>query len=429
MNLRNLDNTPVENLKDGSHKHILFDCDVCGDTVEQSYRNYLNQKDGKFCRKCRNKHTANREDVKQKQSKSTKERWKDNDYREIVSKSLSISCKKSWEGGRKKKNMETDKNTIILNEIEQHLKDNNIEYTKEDTIFYLNEGKVQLEYIDSNKYKMKIPKFNIEGVDKDYFYKKSKEALDSGSFKYFIKDFEWHNENKREIMKSQVLHLTNKTPYRFFARNTEVKVFSNRDVKTFEVENCFYGYRSSSLNLGLVLKKEMYGFPVGTLLMAMTFGLNFFAKKSDYVEVFRAGTLRKCQVIGGASKLFKYFVDNYPTIRISNKENFYNRIVYYVDLDHGAGKSVGSMGFEWVRDTKGGFMNVEKDTGIVSHRKPMHHMQVMEQIKEGKVLSVPNSGVKVYEYVIDEDVREKLMIEKEEKEKEEKQLPIKTFFS
>ena len=77
MNLRNIDNTPISKLAEGSHKKILFECDICGEPVEQSYRNYLNQKEGKFCRPCRNKHTANRPDVKKKQSTASKERWLD----------------------------------------------------------------------------------------------------------------------------------------------------------------------------------------------------------------------------------------------------------------------------------------------------------------------------------------------------------------
>lgn len=101
MNLRNIDGTSV-NLTKGSHKKILFDCDTCGITVEQSYKNYVKQNDGKFCRKCRNKHTANRADVKEKQSISSKERWLDDEYRKSISYKLSIACKDSWDSNNGK---------------------------------------------------------------------------------------------------------------------------------------------------------------------------------------------------------------------------------------------------------------------------------------------------------------------------------------
>lgn len=102
MNLRNIDGTSEIHLKTSSHKHILFDCDICNNTVEQSYRNYLKQNDGKFCRKCRNKHTANLPNVKKKQSKATKERWNDIDYRSNITKKISEIRKKEWENGSRK---------------------------------------------------------------------------------------------------------------------------------------------------------------------------------------------------------------------------------------------------------------------------------------------------------------------------------------
>ena len=46
MNLRNIDGTQVT-YKEGSHKKIIFDCDVCGTSIEQSYRNYNKQQNGK----------------------------------------------------------------------------------------------------------------------------------------------------------------------------------------------------------------------------------------------------------------------------------------------------------------------------------------------------------------------------------------------
>lgn len=111
MNLRNIDETPLIKLAEGSHKKILFDCDMCGIPVQQSYRNYLKQNDGKLCRICRNKNTANRPDVKEKQSQYTKERWKNDEYREKTSKSLSIACKKAWENDERKKRL-SEKNPM-----------------------------------------------------------------------------------------------------------------------------------------------------------------------------------------------------------------------------------------------------------------------------------------------------------------------------
>lgn len=112
MNIRNIDGTQLTLLKQNSHKKILFDCDGCGLPVEQSYRNYLKQNDGKFCRKCRNKHTSNRPDVKKKQSISTKERWLNDDYRSNVTKKVSEARKKEWRTGKRHVMNKTPYNVI-----------------------------------------------------------------------------------------------------------------------------------------------------------------------------------------------------------------------------------------------------------------------------------------------------------------------------
>lgn len=162
MNLRNIDGSEIDKISTGSHKKILFNCDICNSTVEQSYRNYLNQNNGKFCRTCRNKHTANRPDVKKKQSIATKKRWLDNEYKEKTSKSLSIACKKAWDNDERRKNL--SKNNPMYNElickkvsiqttetkesIFNYIKSIGYDYIKHEKI----KGKVYVDYLCNNKH-------------------------------------------------------------------------------------------------------------------------------------------------------------------------------------------------------------------------------------------------------------------------------------
>jgi len=113
MNLRNVDGTQFRELSEGSHKKILFDCDICGIQVEQPYRTYLKQNNGKFCRKCRNKHTASRPDVKKKQSVATKERWLDDEYRENIVQKVSLARKQEWSNGTRRVTNKTSYATIV----------------------------------------------------------------------------------------------------------------------------------------------------------------------------------------------------------------------------------------------------------------------------------------------------------------------------
>lgn len=105
MIIRREDFGDIEKLTKGSHKKIWFSCEKCGKPVLQSYRNYVKQKGGHFCRSCRNSHTASL--VKYRVSQKSKERWKDPNYRKKMSKLLSASCKKSWDNddGTRKKNL------------------------------------------------------------------------------------------------------------------------------------------------------------------------------------------------------------------------------------------------------------------------------------------------------------------------------------
>ena len=296
----------------------------------------------------------------------------------------------------------SEKDLKNIEEIKSFLDENNIDYRNEGLNFsfwYDNPGgrrSYQIEYVPSDKFPIAYPKYNIEGVDKNYFYNLSVEAEKNNSFKLWIKDFEWNDENKKEVLKSYILHAAEKTPNQFYARECEVRVVDSKTAREFESINCFYGKRGASLNLGLFTKKEKNGIPAGTLVMLYTFGKNFFGKNNDYIEIIRVGTLRFCHVSGGSSKLLKHFLNNHKTIKIGNNVVNVKYIKFYSDYDHNIGNSMDSLGFKFEGYSKGGFMNLWVESGKVKNREPMRHKWVMEQMSLGKVLAIPNAGVKNY---------------------------------
>lgn len=289
-----------------------------------------------------------------------------------------------------------------IEEIKKFLDKNDIEYSTEldnFCLFYNNPNGIrqyEIEYVPALEYPLKYKKYNIDGVDGDFFYKLSKEAEDNNSFKLWIKDHEWNNPQKREILKSYILHAAKKTPYKWYARECEIKEVNTKDGSEFEKEHCFYGKRGASLRLGLYNKKEKYGVPKGTLLMLYTFGKNYFAKKEGIIEIIRVGTKRFHHIAGGSSKLLKHFIKNYKTIKIGKKDVLVKQLKFYSDYDHNIGGSMETLGFEFQGYSKGGFMNYWVDEGVIKHRQPMKHKWVMEQKRLGKVFAVPNSGVKNY---------------------------------
>lgn len=298
----------------------------------------------------------------------------------------------------------------ILDDIKYFLDENKIEYSTEYDNFCLNFGNpdgkrsYEISYVPSRHYPIAYPKYGIDGVEKDYFFNISHKAEnEQNSFRCWVKDFEWKNTRKREVLKSYFMYAAEKIEKKFYARECEVKEVPSKQAREFESEHCFYGKRGASLNLGLYTKKEKYGIPAGTLIMLYTFGKNFFGKDNS-IEVLRVGTLKFASVTGGASKLLSYFLNNYKILRIGNNDVPVKKLKFYSDYDHNIGNSMEKLGFEFVGYSKGGFMNYWLETGQIKNREPAKHKWVMQQMAEGKVLAIPNAGVKTFVMNVNNDI-------------------------
>ena len=294
-----------------------------------------------------------------------------------------------------------------LNDIRSFLDENQIAYSTEDDNFCLHHGNpdgkrsYEISYVPSHQYPVEHKRLGIAGVPANHFYTLSHQAEHQrNSFKCWVKDYEWMDDRKREVLKSYFMHAAGKSRYSYYARECEVREVVSSVARQFESENCFYGKRGASLSLGLYLKKERNGQPAGTLLMIYTFGKNFFGKDNS-IEVLRVGTKKFSNVVGGASKLLKYFINNYPTLKMGATEHPVTTLKFYSDYDHNIGNSMDELGFKFVSYSGGGFMNYWVETGEVKGREPGRHKWVMEQMREGKVLAIPNAGVKTFVMEVD----------------------------
>jgi len=256
-------------------------------------------------------------------------------------------------------------------------------------------------YVPSHQYPVTYKQYGITGVDAAYFYELSHAAEHkNNSFKCWVKDYEWQDDRKREVLKSYFMHAAGKTKWKFYARDCVVKEVHSSEARQFESINCFYGKRGASLNLGLYLKKDKNGLPAGTLMMIYTFGKNFFGKDNS-IEVLRVGTRRFSNVVGGASKLLNHFIYNYPVVHMGGTSVPVEVLKFYSDYDHNIGNSMDALGFKFVSYSGGGFMNYWVETGEVKGRQPNKHKWVMEQMRDGKVLAIPNAGVKTFVMYVD----------------------------
>lgn len=127
---------------------------------------------------------------------------------------------------------------------------------------------------------------------------------------------------KKDIVKSMILNKLGKNTNRIYARKCIIKeITDNNIVKDFLNTNHIQGKINSSIKIGLFHKDE--------LVSLMTFGslrISVGQKHKDgSYELLRFCNVLSTSVIGGASKLFKYFIRNYaPKKIISYSLNTYS---------------------------------------------------------------------------------------------------------
>jgi hypothetical protein len=143
-------------------------------------------------------------------------------------------------------------------------------------------------------------------------------------------------DNKFDIIKSQIINLIGKSN-KIWARKCRVKEVDDIDlVKDFINENHIQGYVNSNFKLGLYYNDE--------LVSLMTFDHFEGRKKMNESEwnLNRFCNKKNTSVVGGASKLLKYFISKYEPIRI----------ISYADRDWSKGDLYEKLGFNKISQSR-----------------------------------------------------------------------------
>ncbi|MFW5847688.1 MAG: DUF7487 domain-containing protein [bacterium] len=161
--------------------------------------------------------------------------------------------------------------------------------------------------------------------DKLYHYNKTKECKEKGIQLLHIWEFDLIN--KKDIIYSIIKNKLNLTKDKIYARKCIIKEVSSNECKDFLNENHLQGFVVSKYRYGLYYDDK--------LVSLMTFGklrknLNQINKKDSY-ELLRFCNKLNTNVIGGASKLLKYFEKNIkPKLLISYaNQDISNGSLYY----------------------------------------------------------------------------------------------------
>lgn len=177
---------------------------------------------------------------------------------------------------------------------------------------YLPENNLAIEYNGLLFHSQGISEhaiFNTPNFDKNYHLQKTLECKNRGIQLFHI--FEGENIDLWLSMINNKLGLN----ARIYARNCYAEELRNSDCKTFLEENHLQGFSNASIAIGLYAGKnstkvqDMQDIE-RKLVAVMTFGKPRFTKGYDY-ELIRFCSLKGYNIIGGASKLWKFFLKKY----------------------------------------------------------------------------------------------------------------------
>jgi hypothetical protein len=223
--------------------------------------------------------------------------------------------------------------------------------------------------------------------DKNYHLNKTIACNNKG-----IQLFHIFESDDIDIWKSMINNKL-KLNTRVYARKCLVKEISYNDAKTFCLQNHLQGACNSKINLGLFYNDE--------LLEVMTFGKSRFNKHYEY-ELLRLCTKKYYSVIGGASKLFKYFKQTYKP----------NSIISYANRRFSNGSIYETLGFKFINKTKPNYFYVHSSSFVkVSRISAQKHklktflkkydvnLSERENMSNNGYLQIFDCGNLVYEYI------------------------------
>lgn len=167
----------------------------------------------------------------------------------------------------------------------------------------------------------------------NYHRDKSKYFIDHNIFVYHIFEYEWNDKRKQPIIISQINNLLGLNSEKVYARKCILKEISKKEKAMFLEQNHIQGNDRCNISLGLYYQDE--------LISLMTFCKPKFNKKYEW-ELSRFCSKVGYNVIGGASRLFKYFIRKY------NPKN----IISYSDIAKTKGILYEKLGFEYILSTR-----------------------------------------------------------------------------
>jgi hypothetical protein len=190
------------------------------------------------------------------------------------------------------------------------------------------------------------------GKDKNYHLNKTIQCQEKGIQLIHVFESEWLE--KQEIVKSIIAAKLGKFKTRLFARNCAVREIDNGIKNSFLNENHSQGEDKSTINIGLFYNDE--------LVSVMTLGNSRYNKNYQY-EMHRFCTKIGHQIIGGASKLWSYFVKNHNP----------KSVITYADRRYSDGTFYAKIGFKKIGISEPNYFYFKNTSMLLSRLKFQKH--------------------------------------------------------
>ena len=177
--------------------------------------------------------------------------------------------------------------------------------------------------------------------DKNYHSEKTNLTKQQNINLFHIYEDDW--DFRQNIIKSMILNKLNLTKLKIGARKTTInEVTDNKLIKLFLNENHLQGYTTSSKKYGLFYDNELIS-------------LMIFKQKDNNYELTRFANKLNTNIIGGASKLIKYFIQN----------NNFDYIITFSNNDYSDGNLYETLKFKKVK-------KLLPDYSYVHNKKRVH---------------------------------------------------------
>ena len=259
--------------------------------------------------------------------------------------------------------------------------------------FYLDDHKFAIECDPTVTHNSSISDpWGADPKSPSYHKMKTDMCEDRGIFLFHIFGYEW--THKREIIESMIKNILGKCDQKIYARKCVVKEVDSNTATKFLNANHRQGAAGASVRLGLYYQGELVSLMTFGK-MRNTIGTSKNEDLSDCWELVRFCSKLNTSVVGGASKLFKYFVRAYNPVRIRS----------FSDRAHTRGTLYQKLGFTELRRSDPGYVWVDLYTDRAYNRyntqkqniKKFLHDDTLDLSKSEKQIMEEHDFVQVFD--------------------------------